>query len=234
MAKKYSVNMENDEVISVEVDGVRYATPEDVPNKNDREKIHRLISRLAGGGADDEARDEVDGFAESFDLEFEADLRGLGRNATQGTKLFMMIFIGVAAIVLTVAAFSALHALRTQAREEEARGEVVDLVVRQSRDSDTQEIIAYTYPVVEFAMPGKPPQRVQMSEGSSPPAYAVGEEVTVLYDPQQPGSARIKSFSSTLLLWLVPAITTVVGVSFVLAAILAVRMGGTESQWPDR
>jgi hypothetical protein len=249
--KKYRVHMENGEVLSVEVDRVRYPHLEDIPDEHDRQKVHRLIARRTGveaaaevgtaagtqaaaqaaaqAGTHAAAQGKGTGFAESFSREFEADLRELRKNATQGTKLILFIFLGVASIVLTVAAFSTLHVLRIQAREEEAPGRVVDLVVRTRRDSTTQETVQVAYPVVEFAVPGQHPQTAQMAEGSSPPAYAIGDEVTVVYDAQQPGRARIKSLSSTLLRWLVPAISAVVGTAFVLAAILAVRLGGEPS-----
>jgi hypothetical protein len=78
--------------------------------------------------------------------------------------------------------------------------------------------------LVKFRVPGQPLQTVQMSEGSWPLAYAVGDQVTVLYDPQQPRNSRIKSFSSTLLLWLLPGITALVGGSFVAATLLVFKM----------
>ena len=217
MTKKYSINMEDDEVVSVEVDGVQYENPDEIPDAQDRDKINLMISRSAG-----EEFDDV--FDENFDREFEEEFRELQRQTAQFPKLIVTIFLGVAAIMLAIAAFSAFHTVRTLSREQSAPGQVVDLVVRRTRDSSTQEIKEYTYPVVEFAVPGQPLQTVQMSEGAWPPAYTIGDQVTVLYDPQQPRNARIKSFASTLLLWLLPAITAVVGAAFVIATLFVFKL----------
>jgi hypothetical protein len=61
-----------------------------------------------------------------------------------------------------------------------------------------------------------------MSEGSSSPQYEAGDEVTVLYNPNRPLDARIKSFGSSALMWVLPGITGILGVAF-LGAVVAVR-----------
>jgi len=61
---------------------------------------------------------------------------------------------------------------------------------------------------------------VQLAEGSWPPAYEIGEKVTILYDPEKPINARIQSSSSNILRWLVPGITGTLGVAFLLAAVI--------------
>jgi hypothetical protein len=44
--------------------------------------------------------------------------------------------------------------------------------------------------------------------GSSPPAYEVGERVTILYDPTSPKEAKINSFGE---LWLWPLLLGILG-----------------------
>lgn len=212
--KSYSVKMENEAVVSVEVDGIHYASPDEIPDPEDRDRINLMISSPA-----DEEFDEV-----FDDQEFEAEFRRIQEETSRFPKLLVAIFLGVAGIMLAIAAFSAFNAVRTQSREQSAPGQVVALVASRTRDSNTGEIKAYTYPVVEFAAPGQPLQTVQMSVGSWPPAYAEGDSVTVLYDPQQPRNARIKSFSSTLLLWLLPVLSTVLGGSFLIATLFAIKV----------
>jgi len=70
-----------------------------------------------------------------------------------------------------------------------------------------------------------------MSEGSSSPSQEVGDEVIVLYNPEHPLDARVKSFGSSALMWVLPAITGILGLAF-LGAVLAVRrfMPATEPQ----
>jgi len=46
---------------------------------------------------------------------------------------------------------------------------------------------------------------------SNPPGYAVGQSVRVLYDPQNPASARLKGSAQ---IWLVPIIVAPIGVVF--------------------
>jgi hypothetical protein len=71
---------------------------------------------------------------------------------------------------------------------------------------------------------------VQVSEGSSPPEWAAGDAVTVRYDPAYPEGARIGSWTSDLLLWLLPGITGIVGIGFPLAVLLVLRVMPPETR----
>jgi hypothetical protein len=100
----------------------------------------------------------------------------------------------------------------------------VDMTKRLEYDEEDRERVigeAY-YPVVMFTANDGKRRSVQLSEGSFPPAYEVGDEVTVLYEPEHPLDARIKSFGSSALMWVLPGITGVLGISF-LVAVLAVQ-----------
>jgi hypothetical protein len=130
----------------------------------------------------------------------------------------------IALITLTIAVIAGISAGRRAAREQSAPGRVVDLTLRTSpggRNSQgTYEAPQdYYYPVVEFTLANGELKTVQLSEGSWPPAYEKGEEVTILYDPSKPIDARIQSLSSNILMWLLPGITGVVGVAFLSAAV---------------
>jgi hypothetical protein len=217
MAKKYSVQMENDEMVSVAVDGVSYTDPEDIPDKLDRKKIKALVARTTGAESD-----------VTLDQEFAKDVSDMEKQSAVFPKLLVAIFLGVAAITLTIAAFSTYSAVQTISREKSVPGQVVKQVVRSSRDSSTGYLTDFTYPIVKFAPPDQPVRTVQMSEGSSPPDYALGDQVTVLYDPQHPNNARIKSFSSNLLLWLLPGITFLVGAVFGTIAVVILKV------WPPK
>jgi Protein of unknown function (DUF3592) len=70
------------------------------------------------------------------------------------------------------------------AKAAHAPGRVVGLAVNHSTDNDTYS------PVVEFEALGHT-YRFKDSIGSSPPSYRRGDEVAVLYDPDQPRNARI-------------------------------------------
>jgi hypothetical protein len=139
------------------------------------------------------------------------------------------IFLSIAAIMAVIMAISAYSAAKTVSREKSTPGQVVALVVRRSQDTSTGEVTDFSYPVVEYAVPDSRPMRVQMPDGSSPPDYTVGDPVTVLYDPQKPDNSRIKSFSSDLLLWILPLITFLVGAGFTTAAVVVYKIS-----WPKR
>jgi hypothetical protein len=221
MTKKYSVQMENDEIVSVEVDGVAYKNPEDIPGEQDREKIKALVSRTADANSDEDSD-------EGLDAEFAKEFQEMESQSSVFPKLLVGIFLAVAAITLTIAAFSAYSAVQTISKEKSAPGRVVKMVDRTFHDSSTGDVTQYSYPVVEFALPGQQPRTVQMQEGASPPDYSVDDQVTVLYDPQQPRNARIKSFSSDLLLWLLPGITFIVGATFAGVAVVVLKV------WPPK
>lgn len=56
------------------------------------------------------------------------------------------------------------------------------------------------YPVIEYEVAGRS-YTFTPSNSSNPPAYAVGERVALLYDPSDPGRARVDSWWE---LWLMP------------------------------
>jgi hypothetical protein len=203
MAKKYSINWENDEVVSVEVDGVQYDHPDQIPDPEDRSQILRLMSK---------STDED--FDKDFDQEFKEEFRQLESQAARFPSIIVAIFLTIAILTLAIAAISAVTTVRALARETNAPGRVVDLVARQDQAGQT-----FYYPVVEFYLPHEDRQTVQLAEGSWPPAYEQGEAVTVLYDPEHPLNARIKSASSTILMWILPGITGTVGVAFLVASL---------------
>ncbi|MBN1454090.1 MAG: DUF3592 domain-containing protein [Anaerolineales bacterium] len=203
MTKKYSIQMEDDEVVSVEVDGIQYDDPAQIPDAQDREKILELI-----------AKSSDEDFGEKFDKEFETEFRELERQTAGMPKVIISIFLGIGLLLSTIAAISTATTIRKLSREASAPGQVVDMVVRQSYDSETQVVKEYFYPVVEFDLPNGTRKRIQLSEGSWPPEYEIGQPVTVLYDPAHPLDARIKSTSSLMLMWIFPGITGFIGIVF--------------------
>lgn len=216
MAKKYSVNMENGEVVSVEVDGVIYASPDQIPDPEDREKILQLMS----GSTEDSFEAEFDKEWEDFDKRF----KEVEKQPAKFPIAIVGIFLFVAVIMLAVAVISAVSTSRAVAKEQNAPGQVVDMTVRKSQGGyDSQGTYQapqdYYYPVVEFSLPDGTRKTVQLSEGSWPPAYEIGEQVTVLYDPGKPINARIQSTSSNIMMWLLPGITGTLGVVFLIVSV---------------
>ncbi len=196
MNKSYTVNWEDDEVKSVEVDGITYADAADIPDPRDRDKIMDMI--LDGPEAQPEWA-EMASTGKPFAME----------------KLLLGIFAGIAALMLVITVVAALFTSRAIRREVTVPGQVVEMVVRSDTEGND-----YYYPVVAFALPDGNLQRVELNQGSWPPAYEVGEAVNVAYDPQRPSRAHIRSLSGDILRWLVSGITGFLGLAFSAAAVM--------------
>lgn len=209
MPKKYSLNVENGAVVSVEVDGLQYASPNEIPAAEDRAQIELLISRTGGEDADQ-------AFDKEFDKQFEEDSRKLEEQSDRFPAIILALFLGISVLMLAIAAIFAVSTLRALSREASAPGRVVELVARQDQAGKV-----FYYPVLEFYLPDESRQTIQLSQGSSTPAYEQGEAVTILYDPARPRSARIKSTANALVAWTVPIITGILGVAFLAAALFA-------------
>jgi hypothetical protein len=105
-----------------------------------------------------------------------------------------------------------------------AEGTVVELVPSTSTDNDGHRSTTYR-PVVEYQAGEGEPRTFTDGMGSSPPAFDVGERVTVLYDPARPTDARIRA---TFSLWGVPMIVGGIGAVFAVlgGVLLGVRAAG--------
>ena len=137
-------------------------------------------------------------------------------------RLFYGIFLGVAVLMLVIATITGISTGGTLANEQRVQGHVTALVTRTDADGDL-----FYYPVVRFVLQDGSRRTVQTADGAWPPAYQVDEAVTVLYDPEHPDQARIASFAGALSLWIVPLVTGILGVAFLLATLLAHRMFST-------
>lgn len=211
MAKKqYSIHWEDDLPVSFEVDGVTYNSLDDVPDETDRRKLEAMM----------DSAEEAE-----FDAEFEKMSREVQQvKGVDVEKIILSIFTGVAALMLLIAGIASVNNILKVSREKSASAVIVEMTRRLEYDeNDIDRVIGEAYyPVVEFTAKDGKRRSVQLSEGSWPPSYEIGDEVTVLYDPGRPSDARIKSFGSSALMWILPGITGILGVAF-LGAVIAVR-----------
>ena len=208
--KKYSINWEDDTAVSYEVNGVEYKSLDDVPNEDDRLKLEAMIDSTE-------------------DAEFDAQFEKMGKeaqptNETPIENIILPIFTGVAVLMLLIAGIASFNNMMKINREASAPGRVTDMTKQLEYDSQYHNrVISEAYfPVVEFTASDGKHRSVQLSEGSFPPAYEVGNEVTILYEPDHPLNARIKSFASSAGMWILPTITGILGIGF-LVAVLVVR-----------
>lgn len=208
--KKYSINWENDEAISFEVDGVEYKVLEDIPDEGDRLKLEAMMDS-------------------SFDADFnDPEFAKMSKEVEQinGPKvenIILSVFTGIAVLMLLIAGIASFNNVTKMGREQSAPGIVVDMIQKREYVNQQDRIIEeYYYPVVEYTSQDGKAHKVQLKEGSSSPEYEVGDDVTVLYNPEHPLDARIKSVGSSALMWILPGITGVLGIAF-LGAVVAVR-----------
>ena len=103
MQKRYTINWEGDEVLSVEVDGVRYEDAGQIPDPEDRARMQRIVSSLSGMPV-----------AQPFVV----------------SRLIVPLFFAVAVLMLSICAFTAVNTSRALAREASVQGYVVDVVAR--------------------------------------------------------------------------------------------------------
>jgi hypothetical protein len=220
MAKKYSVNWENDVPVSFEVDGVTYNSLEDVTNEKDRSKLEAMLDTS-----------ELDQSFEEFDKNFDKEFAEMKTNSKTMENTILWIFSGVAVLMLLIAGISSFFNIQKLSKEQSAGGVVVDVVKRREYVNEQDRVYNdYYFPVVQFTAADGKTRQVQMSEGSSSPEYERGNQVTVRYDPEHPLDARIKSAGSGMLMWILPGITGILGICFGGAVLVVRKLLFTENE----
>lgn len=217
--KKYSINWEDDVAVSFEVNGVQYESLDDVPDETDRIKLEAMMDS-------------------TFDAEFDARFEKMGTQAqqTDGTpieKIILPIFSGIAALMVLIAGVASVNNIVKINREEDAAGRVVEMILDRSYINQEDRVVQEIYhPVVQFVASDGKRRSVKMAEGSSSPSHEVGDEVIVLYEPEHPLDARIKSFSSSAGMWILPAITGTVGIGFLVAVLAVTKVMSSSDSTP--
>lgn len=161
---------------------------------------------------------------ESSDPEFERESRELADSSRTLTRVLLFVFLGIAVLMVVVAVLTGVTTSRKLAREKAALAQVTEMTERKGSDGNS-----FFYPKVAFDVPDGGRFNVQLAEGSWPPAYRVGDLVTVRYDGQNPLDARIASGGGTSALWTWTLVTGVLGIAFLGAAVLAWAMGRSDS-----
>ncbi len=217
--KKYSINWENDEAVSFEVDGVTYNSLDDIPSEKDRNKLAAMMA-----AAEDDDFEDV-----KFDEKEFEELRKMNSSQTM-EKTVLGIFTGISALMILIAAVSTFFNIQKMSKEESADGVVTAVTVRReyvnAQDRIGQD---FYYPVVVFTASDGHKRSVQMSTGSNSQYYEKGNQITVLYDPEHPLDARIKSADSSALMWILPGITGILGIAFA-GAVFIVKKLMSESE----
>jgi uncharacterized protein DUF3592 len=114
----------------------------------------------------------------------------------------------------------------------EAEGTVIAL--DRSRSSSGSGSSTMYRPVVEFTSGTGKRIEFTSSVGTSPPSHRVGEPVTVLYNPADPSSARIKSFFQLWFGFLIVFFLGLVFTAIGLGIILVRTRGRQRAEWLKR
>lgn len=128
-------------------------------------------------------------------------------------RIVSRVFASIGLLFLAVGAFTAWRAFTFTDSSAKAAGTVVELRLSRSGSSSSGHA-----PVVRFTTNEGRTVEFVSSVSSKPPAYKIGEEVEVLYDPKDPWHAEIDSFVS---LWLLPSILFLPGgVFFMIGSVM--------------
>jgi len=122
------------------------------------------------------------------------------------STLFSIIGIGL----LIASLFIFNHTRNFIKKSSSTTGTVIELLQERSTSSGGSTSYAY-YPWIRFETEDGRSIVFKSAVGSNPPSYRVGEEVSVLFDPDNPYNAKINSFFSV---WLGFIILSGLGVIF--------------------
>ena len=111
-------------------------------------------------------------------------------------------FLAIGLGVWALSAYLYMNARQFIAHGEHARGTVTGF--RRSRSS-------YYYPVVAFKTAEGTQIEFVENNGSSSPAFVKGQQVEVIYMPENPNNAKINTFSD---LWALPLFLAIFGTIF--------------------
>jgi hypothetical protein len=122
------------------------------------------------------------------------------------------VFVPLGLLLLAWAAYKYLDTRAWLRRSVEAPGSVIEMV--RVRDRETGDVSFA--PLVRFQTRDGKSIEFQSSFRSNPPAYTVGQTVTVLYDPDDPNAAAVSGVFS---IWGFSIILALVGFVFVMIGI---------------
>ena len=123
---------------------------------------------------------------------------------------FMCLIVGV--IFLAVGVFMFVRNNRLEKNcTAEAQATVVDMKEEVNTDSDAATNYTY-YPIVEYTA-GETAVRAVMDDGSSTPAYDIGEKVTILYNPNKINEFMVKgAISSKIISYVLMALGALISI----------------------
>jgi|HubBroStandDraft_6_1064221.scaffolds.fasta_scaffold113456_1 hypothetical protein len=126
-------------------------------------------------------------------------------------RLFIGLFAVVGLIFVSAGIGIFLHTRRFVATAVSVSGMVTENIWRLSPSSRRDTSSSVFYPRIRFRTDDGQDITTITNTGSYPPAHHINEAVTILYDPQQPYHAVIRSFAE---LWMLPLVFSGLGLLF--------------------
>lgn len=102
-----------------------------------------------------------------------------------------IVFPLVGGLLFAIGAFLFIRTRIFLGKAQEVKGTVIEMVYSHSSEGGGGYAPVYQFRTISGQM-----ITVQDSLSSSPPMFQVGQTIDVLYDPENPQSARIKKFMS--------------------------------------
>lgn len=130
-------------------------------------------------------------------------------------KKLKFIFLIVGLFFLALTAYLSFSTIQFQKTAQRTEGTVVKLHERISTKDKKREVMYY--PEFAFLDGNKQLHLIESSKGSHPPAYDIGEKVSIIYQPDEPDNAKADTFVE---LWLAPVIMLILGVTFTLPGLI--------------
>jgi uncharacterized Tic20 family protein len=133
---------------------------------------------------------------------------------TKAARIIGALFILFSIFPLGICAYCYTSTTNFLNKAEKTNGTVLDVVERKTSDGTTY------YPVYSFVDIYGTKHKVYSKSGSYPPQYAVGDPISIIYDPDNPEEIKMDSFGSiwvgTIIAGVLGAIPFFIGVVFLL------------------
>jgi hypothetical protein len=128
------------------------------------------------------------------------------RRGSAGAQWLLRAFVAIGVLALAWGAIDLVRTVHFVKNAEHATGTVVDV----SREID-DEGDEFFYPVVRFTTAEGKEFEFKSDSGSNPASHSTGDEVDVLYDPDDPDDAQLSGFFD---LWLFTIVPFAIGTGF--------------------
>jgi len=119
----------------------------------------------------------------------------------------LLLFLAVSGILICAGIYTGVKTSSFETHASRAVGTVIENVPSMN----TSENVVYYYPKIEFETTRGESLIIISTAGANPPAFEVGQTVTLLYDRQKPTHAEIDSFRN---LWLWTMVFSSIGAVF--------------------